>query len=124
MFIFAVVANMFDRRMLLLTVLVGVGFYWPPPAQSYVVFYTFCISMELLVGLLAYQIDRKAGIVILDIALLLVFSHLMALYLDGSKTFSPYRLLIKLLEFSQITACVALSPVIAPILRNRDEAPI
>lgn len=124
MYVFAIVANLSDRRMLLLTIVVGVGFYWPPPEQSYLAFYTFCIAMELFVGLMAFQIHRKAGIVILDIALLLVFCHLMAIYLDGSKSFSPYRLLVKLLEFSQISACVALSPVIAPILRNRDEASV
>lgn len=116
--------NIFDRRMFCLTAVVGVGFFMPAPDQSAGVFYGFCIAMETFVGILAMQIDRKAGFWIADIAVLLVCSHCMGWYLDGSPPFSPYRLIVKILEFSQIAACVALSPVIAPILRNRDEASI
>lgn len=114
--------NMFNWRMLLLTSVVGAGFFIPPPDQSQFAFFSFAIAMETMVGVLAISIDRKAGIWIADISVLLVCSHLMGWYLDGNPPFSPYRLIVKLLEFSQIAACVALSPVIAPILRNRDEA--
>lgn len=122
LFAVALAFNLLDRRMLLLTALVGVGFYWPQPTTSAAAFYTSCIAAEVLVGVAAYALDRQRGFWIGEIALLLVLSHIMGFTLDGSLPFSPYHLIVKLLEFSQIAACVALSPVIAPILRNRDEA--
>lgn len=122
LFVVALVANVTDRGMLLLTALVGVGFYWPQPTDSATAFYISCIAIELTVGAAAMYMDPKRGAWIAEIALLLVLSHIMGFTLDGSLPFSPYHLIVKLLEFSQIAACVALSPVIAPILRNRDEA--
>ncbi len=118
----AMAVNLLDRRMLLLTAMVGVGFYWPQPTTSAAAFYTSCIAAEVLVGVAALVLDRKRGFWIADISLALVISHIMGFVIDGSIPASPYHSLVKLLEFSQIVACVALSPVIAPILRNRDEA--
>lgn len=114
------VLNITDRRMLLLTVVVGAGFFWPPPAQSAAAFYSFCIAVEIAVGLVALRIDRQSGVWVADIALLLVLAHIMGFVLDGHPPFSPYRVIVKILEVSQIAVCVVLSPVLMPILRNRD----
>jgi len=118
----ALAVNLLDRRMLLLTAVVGVGFYWPQPMSSAAAFYVSCIFVEIVVGVSAFFLDHRRGFWVTEIALLLVLSHIMGFALDGNPPFSPYHLIVKLLEFSQIAACVALSPVIAPILRNRDEA--
>lgn len=114
--------NIPSPRMFLLTAVVGAGYFMPAPTHSAGMFYFFCICVETCVGILALSIDRKAGIWIADFAVLLVCAHIMGWVLDGNPPFSPYRLIVKLLEFSQIAACVALSPIVAPILRNRDEA--
>lgn len=112
--------NITDRRLLLLTAVVGAGFFWPPPAQSAVAFYSFCIAVEIAVGITALKIDRRSGAWVADIAVLLVIAHIMGYALDGSLAFSPYRVIVKILEASQILVCVILSPVLLPILRNRD----
>jgi hypothetical protein len=50
----------------------------------------------------------------------LVIAHMLGYALDGYPPFSPYRSIVKLLEVSQLLACVALSPLMAHLLRNRD----
>lgn len=111
--------NAFDRRMLALTALVGASIFIPAP-DTYEQFYVFCISAECLVGLLALIIRARASVLVAEICVLLVIAHLMGYSLDGSPPFSPYRVIVKLLEFSQLAACVALSPVLAPFLRNHE----
>lgn len=120
--LFAFILNWQSWRMLALTLLVGASIFVPTPQESAEQFYVFCISAEIFVGALSWAANTKASRVIADICMLLIIAHIMGYVLDGSQTFSPYRLIVKLLEFSQIVACVALSPIIAPILRNRDEA--
>lgn len=111
--------NRTDRRMLALTLVVGAAFFLPTP-DVYDQFYVFCISAECLVALLALTIRADGSVLVAEVCALLVITHLLGYSLDGSPPFSPYRVIVKLLEFSQIAACAALSPVIAPILRNHD----
>lgn len=119
-FVLAICLNMFDRPMLLLTIVVGVGFFLPAPRGSADEFYAFCITMEIFVGVAAWYSKSKAGYIIVDVSLALVITHLMGYALDGNPPFSPYRLIVKILEVTQLMACAALSPIIYPILRNHD----
>lgn len=114
------IMNCVDRRMFLLTALVGAGFFSPIPDNNAEIFYASCIAVEITVAVLAFHLNRKAGIVIADICVLLVLAHIMGYALDGHLPFSPYHIIVKMLEASQLLACVVLSPVLVPILRNHD----
>lgn len=115
--------NLQSRRMLALTALVGVSIFVPAPMWSAQAFYMFCIHAEIGVGIIAWLTGTKAGIIVMDICVLLVLAHIMGYALDGSPPFSPYRVIVKILEVSQLVACAALSPILAPILRNHDATP-
>lgn len=113
-------ANLRDRRNLALVVLLGVVFFVPTP-REYGAFYLYCASAEIVVALLAvFVIKSRASELVAYACALLVISHFMGYSLDGNPPFSPYRGIVKLLEISQLVACVALSPALAHILRNRD----
>lgn len=111
-------ANLPDRRMLALTALVGASIFLPVPRDTALQFYSFCIAAEILVAVLAYKLGARAGIIVAEVCVVLVIAHVMGYALDGYPPFSPYRSIVKLLEVSQLLACVALSPILAPLLRN------
>lgn len=116
----AAVLNFRDRRMLLLTLVVGAGFYLPAPMESAERFYSFCFAVEVMVAILAYRTEHDHAGFVIALAILMAISHVMGYVLDGSLPFSPYPVIIKALEFFQILSCVALSPAFTPMLRNRD----
>lgn len=119
MLLISLVVNASDRRMLVLTLAVGINIFCPTPDNFYW-FYVTVIGLEIFVIISALVLDANASILVAELCALLVITHLMGYALDGSPPFSPYRVIVKLLEFSQLAACAALSPVIAPILRNHD----
>lgn len=120
LFMFGLALNGHDRRMLLLTLAVGAGFFLPAPMDSALQFYIWVTCVEILVAIAALLIKAKASLIVVETSVLLVIAHIMGYALDGSLPFSPYHLIVKLLEVSQIAACLALSPILAPILRNQD----
>lgn len=115
--------NRSDRRMLALTALVGVSIFIPVPRETAEQFYLFCAAAELTVAFSAYALRARAAGAIVDLCVLLVIVHAMGYAMDGSPPFSPYRGIVKLLEIMQLVSCIALSPVLAPILRNKDATP-
>lgn len=119
----ALVLSAPDRRMLLLVLAVGASVFVPAPHETAEQFYVFCAAVEILVAMLAWRAASVAGILIANICVFLVLAHIMGYVTDGSNPFSPYRLIVKILEVSQLLVCVVLSPVMAPILRNRDATP-
>lgn len=119
----AVVLNVRDVRMLALTLLVGATIFMPVPAYTQAQFYGTCIGAELVVLAFCVLMSSRASCVMIHIVLAMIVAHFMGWMLDGSPPLSPYRVIVKVLEFSQLAVCVALSPVLTPILRNRDAAP-
>lgn len=116
----ALLLNSGDRRMLALTVLVGASIFLPVPAHTQAQFYVTCILVDLTMLAVCVFLPSRVSCVLGHICAALVLTHFMGWVLDGSPPLSPYRVIVKLLEFSQLAACVALSPIIAPILRNHD----
>jgi hypothetical protein len=114
------ILNCTDRRMLALTVIVGASVFLPVPVNTALEFYSICIISEIFVGVMAYRTGREAGFLVANACVLLVIAHAMGYALDGSPPLSPYRLIVKILEISQLLVCAALSPVIEPVLRNDD----
>lgn len=124
MLLVGLILNVMDRRMLALTSLVGASVFIPVPSESAAQFYLFCVACEVGVGLLAWLSQREAGFIVANICVLLVIAHAMGYALDGSAPLSPYHVIVKLLELSQLAVCAALSPVISPILRNQNATTI
>lgn len=116
----AAVLNLTDRRMLLLTFVVGINIFFPVPSFTQAQFYGSCIALELMVLLVAVFYSARASGISIFACVLLIITHIMGWTLDGSQPFSPYQLIVKFLEIIQLLACVALSPVFTPILRNHD----
>lgn len=116
----AVALNLRDWRGLALTTLVGANIFTPMPMSSAEAFYSACIVAELIVLVGAHAVKAKGSEFIFYASAALVISHFMGYSLDGYQPLSPYRGMVKLLEVSQLLACVAFSPILAPILRNRD----
>jgi hypothetical protein len=113
--------NLREWRGLLLTLLVGANIFAPMPMWSGEAFYAGCIIAELVVLVAAGVLICRQSEFVLYASALLVISHFMGYSLDaGSNPLSPYRGIVKLLEVSQLLACLALSPVLAPLLRNHD----
>lgn len=114
--------NLRDWRGLCLSLLVGVNVLLPMPMNTAEAFYSGCIMAEVTVlagALLVFKC--RASEFISYASVLLVISHFMGYSLDaGSNPLSQYRGIVKLLEVSQLLACVAFSPVLCPILRNRN----
>lgn len=116
----AAVLNLTDRRMLVLILAVGINIFFPVPAFTQAQFYGTCIALELMVLVVAVFYSARASSVSVFACVLLIITHFMGWTLDGSQPFSPYQLIVKFLEVIQLLACVALSPVFTPILRNHD----
>lgn len=112
--------NVRDQRMFLLTAVVGAGFWVPAPTDTAIHYYVFCSSVQALVAIYAWRLRTPAALAVFEICIVLIVADIMGYTLDGSHAFSPYRAVVKILEFSQLAVCVVLSPVLAPILRNRD----
>lgn len=118
--------NLRDWRGLTLTALVGVNVFAPMPMSSAEAFYSGCILAECVVLVAAWSLaeSRRAAELVLYGSVLLVISHFMGYSHDaGSNPLSPYRGIVKILEVAQLLSCVALSPVLAPFLRNHDATP-
>jgi len=116
----AIILNFLDIRMLALTIAVGLNIFLPVPSESQFQFYLFCILYEIALGLLALLTKTEAGFLVTNVCFLLVVAHLMGYALDGSAPLSPYHVIVKLLETLELGICIALSPVLKPILRNQD----
>lgn len=123
LWILALGLNMREQRALLLAFLVGVSVFIPVPGDTALHFYSFCISAEIVVGVFAYLSRSSAGYLIVNVCALLVIAHVFGYVLNGSAPFSPYRAIVKILEVMQLLSCVVLSPIAAPILRNRHALP-
>lgn len=116
----AVILNFRDVRMLILTVAVGLNIFLPVPSRTAFEFYFCCVLYEMALATIAWWTRKEAGFLVVNACAVLVLAHLMGYALDGSASLSPYHVIVKLLETIEIGICIALSPVLTPILRNQD----
>lgn len=117
--VLALYLNRRDRRMLLLTLAVGVSVLMPVPRDSAAVFYAACITAELIVALIAMILRTRGSELIMSLCAALELTHIMGYILDGSGHLSSYRVIVPVLEAAQLVACVCLSPAIFARLQNR-----
>lgn len=119
LFVAGLVANYRDWRMLGLTLLVGANVFVPIPSTTAFEFYWYCIMAEM--GLIAGAVfmRARASILVIEVATVLIVLHVMAYHIDGHPPLSPYRVLVKLCEYSQLCICIMFSKGFLPSLRNR-----
>jgi hypothetical protein len=111
-------ANLRDWRMLALTLLVGANILAPIPSNTREEFFFWCFIAELCLLLGAFLLRAKASIIVIQFATVLVLMHVMGYYL-GTPHLSPYRVIVKVCEYSQLFLCIAFSPGLFTSLRNR-----
>lgn len=111
--------NRADARMLLLTLVVTASLFLPVPHESPELFYGYCMLAELTVALIALVLRARGSELVISICVVLEVAHVMGYILDGYPPLSSYRILVPLLELAQLLACVSMSPVLYPRLRNR-----
>lgn len=120
LFTVALWLNRRDRRMLVLTMVVGASIFVPVPRDTALQFYTFCIAAETVVALLALAAIRaRASELVASICIVLIVVHVMGYIMDGHPPLSGYRILVPILEAAQLAACALMSPALFTRLRNR-----
>lgn len=113
------ILNFKDWRMLGLTLLIALNVFMPIPSDTAFSFYFCCALAELAVIAGALQLKTPASLLVVEVSIVLIIAHLMGYALDGYDALSPYRLIVKLCEYSQLFTCIFLSPVISPYFRTR-----
>lgn len=111
-------ANLRDWRMLALTLLVGMNVFVPIPSNTREEFFFWCIVAELVLLFGAFMLRTTASVLIIEFATLLILMHIMGYYV-GTGPLSPYRVIVKVCEYSQLLICIAFSPGLVTSLRNR-----
>lgn len=115
----ALIANCKEWRMLVLTLLIGANVLLPMPGKYAEDFYVSCIIAELIVIAGAVLLRTYATLLIVEVSVVLIVLHLMAYYGDGHLPLSPYRVLVKLCEYTEIFTCIMFSKGFLKSLRNR-----
>ena len=115
----ALYLNRHDRRMLGLTVVVGLSVFLPVPKSSALAFYGFCFVAELVVILLALRLHAQGSELIVSLCVVLELAHVMGYILNGYPPLSSYRAIIPILESAQLVTCICMSPALYARLRNR-----
>lgn len=111
----ALALNLRDKKMLALTSLVGAGIFAPVP-DTY--FYLVCALGEALIAMVALRIAAPASRVVFRISLLLVCFHFLGYWLNGYPPGSPYHILVKMSEHSELLACILLSNIFTKRFRH------
>ena len=114
----AVFINRKDRRMLALSLMIGLSLLLPVSSitQSRDLFCTICIASDLFLGILAIYLNTRASNFILVISAILCTFHVAGWWFGGWLPESPYRILSPLCEYAEIIACC-----VYPLLPDRRE---
>lgn len=111
--------NWGDRKSILLTIIVGASLILPVNQfTTRANFYEVCALFEYLVLLLAIRIDTRATNFIVTMCCMLIGYHLIGSIYGGHPPDSPYRLLVKIAEYAEITACILFANPTMRLLKN------
>lgn len=110
--------NRADRKMLLLSVLVGGSFFMEVPRGSPAEFYGVCITIEIVLAIAALALGARASQVIAEICLVMVAAHIMGWATNGYAPASPYKGIMLITEYAQIIVCIIASRSAIERLRN------
>lgn len=108
--------NRKEFRMLLLSCVVAAGIFVPiPPASTASLWYFQCMLVELLVVLAAVRLNTTASVPVIMFAILLGMMHLTGIVVGPQPGVGPYRIIIPILEMSQLVVCILMA---APTLNK------
>ena len=110
--------NRADRKMLLLSVLVGGSFFMEVPRGSAAEFYGVCLTIEVVLAVAALAIGARASLIVAEICLVMVAAHIMGWATNGYAPASPYKGIMLITEYAQIVVCILASRSALDRLRN------
>ena len=102
----ALLVNIGNQRMTLLSLAVGTGIFMPIQDGG---FYFICSAVEVAVALSAVLLRADASKPVLRISGILITLHMLGWWLNGYPPASPYHILVKLCEHAELLACIVLS---------------
>lgn len=104
----AVFINRKDRRMLALSLLIGLSILLPVgslTSRNLFWFCTVCITSDLVIGLVAFYLNTRASNFVLVVSAVLCAIHVTGWWFGGWLPESPYRVIAPLCEYAEIVAC-------------------
>lgn len=105
--------------MLALSLIVGFSLLVPVGLfTTYYTFYPVCAAAEVLFALLAAYLCARASYFVCNIWVMLIPFHLIGWAYGGYADDSPYRVLIKMLEYAQIVACCVYSKPFMNLIKS------
>ncbi len=112
--ILALVLNYGYWRSFAVAAIISTSLVLPIPAVN---FYLICALCEVVIGLLALRLMTPVSYFIFTVSAMLVAFHVLGWYLDGYPAGSPYRLLVKICEYAEISACSLFSKPLIRLLK-------
>ncbi len=103
----AVVLNWGDRRMLALSLVVGLNTVMP--FHLFTTFESFpwaCSGAEILTATLAWHLRARASFTVIGICALLVVYHLLSWWFGHTLLRGPYAILVQIAEYAELMMCV------------------
>lgn len=115
----ALVLNWGDRKAICLTLVIGLSLVIPVNQFTMRAnFYLVCALFEILFALCALRIDTRASHFVALMCVMLFVYHMTGWWVGGHPPNSPYRLLVKIAEYAEITACIIFANPIMRLLTN------
>lgn len=111
----AAALNLHDWKMLALTALVTAGVFVPVPDEY---FYFTCMLGEATIGFLAFKLQSTASKPIWRISIVLIVFHFLGFVYNGYPIASPYHIVVKICEHTELLSCILLSNPIAKRFHN------
>ncbi len=103
----ALVLNRADKRMLVLTCLVGVSYFLPVDRiLDRNVWFLSCIVSEVIIALWAMSLNTKASVPVAGVCFLLIVKHILGW---NHVALSDYSLLVQYFEYLEIICCLLFS---------------
>lgn len=111
--------NKDEKKMLLLTLLVGLSYFLPTQLIShYYTWYFVVMATEMIVMCSAICLRTKASVAIAIICAMLLINHVNGLFFGGHLEGSPYYFVVKYLEYIELLSCSLFSTTIINKLRG------
>lgn len=102
----AIYLNKDDKKMLLLTLLVGLSYLLPVHLiTNMYVWYGVVMGAELFVLLSAICLRTNASVAVATVCAMLLVNHLNGLFFNGYLENSPYQIIVPYLEYIELLAC-------------------
>lgn len=115
--ILATALSMRYKRVLLLTLVVGLSGLLPMQmvTEAYT-WWAICIGFELLKIILAFKLKTRLSYPVMFLSSLMLICHLALLVADNQM---PHTVIVPILEHLEMTSCILFSPIILHYLKRK-----